>query len=257
MPTTAPVADDEYTGSRKDSPYQKMVIGWEEAKPGAITEEYVLNKLINAKRIPVRDPKKDPVRFYGSGANVVIHPPSNFNLPDTLLTFLHCNKQSSRGAEDWLTVYLWLETPKGNAFVPVAVAGDSPKGMKARKLGFAGTPASQNYHVLKKNELQIQVHGNTFFAGWAVPIQLFPSQYILPPGAVLFEGYGKLKPVLTNLTMPSGWNVISEVNGLEAFVTFFHPASKYSGPGTDGIISRDMIMTACPPSVGKPNKQLM
>ena len=100
---------------------------------------------------------------------------------------------------------------------------------------------------MKKNELQIQVHGNTLFAGWTVPIPLFPPQYTLPPGAVLFEGYGKLKPTVTNYTMPSGWTSISEVNGLEAFVTFFHPASKYAGSGMDGVISREMIMTVYPP----------
>lgn len=252
--STSPVPDNEYTGSKKDSPYQKMVIGWNE-NTGAITEEYVLNKIINARRKPVKNPLREPLLFYGSTANVVIHPPSSFNLPDMLLSFAHFTKQSSRGAEDWLTVYLWLETLKGKAFVPVAMAGDNQKAMENRKISFAGTPASQNYHILKKNELQIQVLGNTFFAGWAVPIPLFPPQYILPPGAILFEGYGKLKPVLTNLTMPSGWNVTSEANGLEAFVTLFHPASKYSGPGTDGIIARDIILTAYPPSVPKPNKQ--
>ncbi|HEX9863131.1 MAG TPA: helix-turn-helix domain-containing protein [Candidatus Bathyarchaeia archaeon] len=246
MPVAAPVPDDEYTLSRKGSPYQKMVIDADE-KPGAITEEYVLNKMINAKRIPVKDPLKDPTHLYSSNASAVIHPPSNFNLPDMLLAFFHCNKQSSFGAEDWFLVYLWLETPNGNAFVPVAIAGDNPKEVERRKSCFAGTPASQNQRILKKNELQIQVHGNTLFAGWTVPIPLFPPQYTLPPGAVLFEGYGKLKPTVTNYTMPSGWTSISEVNGLEAFVTFFHPASKYAGPGTDGVISREMIMTVYPP----------
>jgi hypothetical protein len=30
-------------------------------------------------------------------------------------------------------------------------------------------------------------------------------------------------------------------------VTFFHPASKYSGPGTDGRINRDVVTTIHPP----------
>jgi hypothetical protein len=37
-----------------------------------------------------------------------------------------------------------------------------------------------------------------------------------------------------------------EANGFDAFATFFHPASKYAGSGTDATVSREMIMTAYP-----------
>jgi hypothetical protein len=84
------------------------------------------------------------------------------------------------------------------------------------------------------------------FAGWTVPIPLFPPQYILPPGGVLIEGYGKAKPAILESTMPSGARVITESYGQDAFVTFFHPASKYAGPGTDGIIG-DMVQIIFPP----------
>lgn len=240
--TTAPVPENEYTLSRRDSPHRKNIISIEE-KPGAITEEYVLNKIINAKRTHVKDPSKDVAVLFGSNAAAVIHPPISFNLPDVFLVFFHLNKQSSFGIEDWLQVHLWLETPNGHAFVPVAIAGDNPKGMERRRLAFAGTPAGQNCFVLKKDELHVQVQGNTLFAGWAVPIQLDPPQYILPPASVLFEGYGKLKCSLLTNTMPSGAKVVTESNGFDAFVTFFHPASKYAGPGTDGVLGREMIMT--------------
>ena len=196
-PTGAPVPEDEYTVSRKDSAYQKMIIGVEE-KPGEITEEYVLNKIINAKR------DRRIKRYYGSSATAVIHPPSNFNLPNMLLTFYHCNKQSYWGAEDYMIVYVWLETPKGYAYVPVAIVGDNQKGMEYRKLSYAGTPAIQNYHVLKKDELEIETHGNTLFAGWTVPIPLIPPNCVLPPSSVLFEGYGKIKTAVIKFTMPSG-----------------------------------------------------
>jgi hypothetical protein len=250
----APVPDDEYTISRKDSAYQKMAIGVEET-PGAITEEYVLNKMINARRIPAKSPWKDPVCLYGSNASAVIHPPSSFNLPDMLLTFYHLNKQSSTGAEDSLFVSLWLETPKGMVFVPVAIAGDNPKAVERWKLSFAGTPAGQNIHLLKKDELQVQLYGNTLFAGWTVPIPLFPPQYNLPPGSVLVEGYGKLKTAIHKMKSPSGVQIISEDAGFDAFVTFFHPDSKYSGPGTDGLIATNSIMTVYPPPMHKSNNQ--
>jgi len=165
-----------------------------------------------------------------------------------MISAWHCSKQSSFGDEDWFQVYLWLETPKGHTYVPVAVFGDNSKGLERRKLSFAGTPAAQNCQLLRKDALQIQMHGHTLFAGWTVPISLFPPKYILPPAALLFEGYGKLKTAENTITMPSGTKIIIEGNGFDAFVTFFHPESKYAGPGTDGTLGRDMIMTVIPQS---------
>ncbi len=248
VPTVAPISDDEYSISRKDSPYRKLVVDLEE-KGGLVTAEHVLNKIINAKRIPAKNPLKDIVRLYGSMASAVIHAPNNLNLPDMIMVFYHCNKQSSFGAEDWFQVYLWLETPKGHTFVPVAVVGDNPRSVKWRKVNYyTGTPAAQNCRLLRKDELQIQVHGNTLFAGWTVPIPLLPNKYILPPAGVLFEGYSRLKTVVTKSVMPSGVKVVIEGNGFDAFVTLFHPKSKYAGPGTDGTIGRDMILTTYPPA---------
>ena len=47
--------------------------------------------------------------------------------------------------------------------------------------------------------------------------------------------------------LPSGTKINFEANSYEAFVTFYHPASKYSGPGTDGTIGRDVVITIYPP----------
>lgn len=132
--------------------------------------------------------------------------------------------------------------------MPVAHVADNPKGLEWAKVYFAGTPAAQNSRLLRKDELQIQVHGNTLFAGWTVPIPLFPPQYTLPPACLLVEGYGRLKTSVINFAMPSGATAIMEANGFDAFATFFHPASKYAGPGTDATLGRDMVLTAYPPS---------
>ncbi len=250
MPAIAPVKDNEYTISRKDGPYQKDVVSINE-KPGGITEQEVLNKIINAKRAHLKNPLKDSAKFYGSAASAVIHSPENFNLPGMLLMFFHLNKKSTFGAEDCFQVHLWLETPKGHLYVPVAFVGDNPEGMEVRKSFLANTPASKNVITLRKDELQIQMHGNTMFAGWTVPIPLLPPNYVLPPASVLFEGYGKLKTTVTSAVFPSGTKCLLESNGLDAFVTFFHPEAKYAGLGTDGTIARDLIMTTRPPTSSK------
>jgi hypothetical protein len=44
------------------------------------------------------------------------------------------------------------------------------------------------------------------------------------------------------VTLPSEYKVTDEQNGYELFDPFFDPASKYSGPETDGL-SRDLLTT--------------
>jgi hypothetical protein len=213
------------------------------------TEKDILNKIINAQKIPLKgDPAKYTTRLYGSTAQAFIHPPGYFNLPDMLIWVFHNNKQSSFGAEDMLIIYLWLETPIGHAYIPVANITDNPQSVAHRKIVFASTPAAQNIQVVKKDEPQVRVQGNTLFAGWTVPIPLFPPPNILPPSCILFEGYGELKTGIFKTRTLSGRKQTYEYNGFGAFVTFFHPSSKYTGPWTDGILLRDIVFTATPPS---------
>ena len=207
----------------------------------------MLNKIINAKKYPGKNWPNDIVRYYGSNGLAVIHPPPSFNLPDMTIWAMHLNKQSSFGAADAILVFLWLETPKGNAYVPVAFVGDNLRHVEFFKKTATNTPAEHNAHFIEKDELQVQVHGNSMFAGWTIPIPLFPLSRILPPSCIMFEGYGPLTTGVTEFKYPSGVKFIVESNGYDAFVTFFHPASKYSGPGTDGRVHRDLVTTVYPP----------
>jgi len=215
--------------------------------PGSLTEKDVLNKIINAKRLVAENPAKDPSRMYASLAVASIHPPEYFKLPDILIWATHVDKHSSFGPEDYIVVYQRLEASNRSDFVPVAIAGDNPNSIPVLKMAYAGTPASQNHHLVKKDELEIRVHGNTLFAGWTVPIPLYPSDVTLPPACILIEGYGNVKTLGFSSILPSGFKFVIEENYFDSFVTFFHPASKYSGPGTDAAFSRDCIITNYPP----------
>jgi sugar-specific transcriptional regulator TrmB len=246
IPVVAPLSDNLFAFSRPENPYEKMSHGVVE-KPAIMTEKEILNKIINAKKYPGKDWPKNIVRYYGSDGTAVIHPPRSFNLPDMMIWAFHYNKQSSFGAEDRLRVYLWLETPQGYAYVPVVQVTDNPRAVKFWKTAMAGTPAGQNVQLIEKNKFQVRVHGNVVFAGWTVPIPLLPSQYILPPSCILFEGYSKIITSAISFVLPSGVKLHAAGTGLNAFVTFFHPSSKYSGPGTDGTIGRDVISTWYPP----------
>jgi hypothetical protein len=254
MSATPPVPEDEYTVSRKDGPYQRQLYGGTKETRTAVTREYILNKIINAQRIPAKYPWKDPIYQYGGSASAVIHPPSSLNLPDMILSFNHYTKKSSSEIEDSFHVSLLLDTPRGKLFVPVAGVLDNPEGVERWKMFFKGTPAGQNICLLKKDELTIEFFNNTMFAGWTVQIPLFPPPYILPPAGVLIEGYGKAKPAITEFTaIPSRARVVTESFGWDAFVTFFHPDSKYAGPGTDGIVG-DMVQIIYPPPAPESDK---
>lgn len=235
---------------RYPSYFEKMSgISIEERKQSGIaTEKDVLNKIINAKKFPGENRSKDLMRLYGSMANAAIHPPDHFNLPDIVISVFHIEKQSMLGEEDAMLLYIRLETPTGHSYVPAAFVGDKPKAQAFWKHWLAGTPAGQNVQLVKKDEFQIRIHGNTLFAGWTVQIPLLHPQYSLPPACLLIEGYGDIKVDTYTILSPSGYKTEVERSGLEAFVTFFHPASKYSGPGTDGFFARDYVATTYPPS---------
>jgi hypothetical protein len=239
---------DPFRKAKPLGPYFRGSIRIEEYMQGAITEKDVLNKVLNAKRTVAKDPRKDINIQCGSNASGVIHPPEHFNLPDMIINVWRCDKNSSWGAEDWLNVSLWLETPIGYRYVPVVHVTDNSEALEFRKGVWAGTPAGQNCQLVNKDQFQVQVHGNTLFAGWTVPITLFPPPYVLPPSCILFEGYGEIKTTVTKTRTPSGRTQVTEANRFNAFVTYFHPASKYSGPGTDGLFNRDVFFTAYPPS---------
>jgi sugar-specific transcriptional regulator TrmB len=207
---------------------------------GKMTEQDVLNEIINDQKASPRN-QPDTTKVYSSQAIAIIHPPDFFKLPPMLIRFHHNEKHSMWGEEDAIIINLWLETPSGHAYVPVAVFSDNPKNQVFWRRNYSATPASRNVQLANKNELKISLHGNTMFAGWTVPIHLFPEHNILPPACMLIEGYGNVKTEAYTIVQPSGGKFKAKQNGFNAFVTFMHPSSKYSGPGTDGFLVRDFI----------------
>jgi len=213
----------------------------------ALTEKQVLHRAVSAEKVPAKDLFKDFSRMFTTWGWAVIDPPKSFNLPKMMISAVHIEKQSSLGEEDTVHVSLWLKTPTGYGFVPVAVVHDRPDTAAIWKRSYTGTPAEKNIQTVKKDEIQVRVHGNTVFAGWTVPIQLWPSLYRIPPACILFEGYGNAKPGRSTMITPAGVTNKMEYNSVEAFVTFMHPASRYEGSGTEGILLRDCVIDVYPP----------
>jgi sugar-specific transcriptional regulator TrmB len=216
------------------------IMGWtKDPKSKALHEKDIIEKIVNAKKYPGENWKKDVLRYYGSSAKAIIHPPKNFGLPDLIIDVLKFNSQSSFGAENILSIYLMN-------YGTVATVQTNPAAIDYRKKAvFANTPAENNIQLLKKDEeFQVRIQGNTLFCAWTTPIPLIKN-YILPPACILFEGHGELKTGIIHSSI-NNRKQVTEYNILDAFVTFFHPSSKYSGPGTDGYFARDLIFTAIP-----------
>jgi sugar-specific transcriptional regulator TrmB len=215
--------------------------------PGSVTEKDILGKLMNPERIVCADPAKNISRMYASMAKALVHPPESFNLPSLMIQPFHVDKQSSFGAEDYIVILLKLEKSQTSSYIPVAFIGDNPNAQEVIKQVYGGSPAGKNVMLANHDEIQIRVHGNTMFAGWTAPIPLHPTSYVLPPACLLVEAYGNVKTAVWTVLMSSGFKVKVETNYLNAYVTFIHPSSRYSGPGTDAILCRDYISTNYPP----------
>lgn len=214
---------------------------------GAITEKDLLEKIFTGKKYPAQRGLKDIVRYYGSSAMGIVYPPIHFGLPEIFFNVIQCNKKSSFGAEDWIILSLKLETTEGAKYVPVVHVTDNPKAARARRALFSDTPSSASVQVMKEHELQVHVHGSSLFAGWTTPIPLPILNSSIPPAGLLFEGYGDVRSGSVTRLTQRGRRQEVEYNRLEALLTFFHPASKYSGPGIDGFFDREMIFTSYPP----------
>ena len=213
---------------------------------GTLTEKDVLNKIINAQKIPHNLVGNIISKAYFSEAIAVIHPPKYFDLPNILIHARHYEKPSTHGEGDVLIVHMLLETPDGQKYVPVAVIRDNPGTEWLWKKRYEASPAGKNIQLVRKEDLQIRIHGNTLFAGWTIPIPLIPSQRVLPPACILIEAYGDVRTSAYTICVPSGLQLKFEENYFNAFVTFMHPSSKYSGPGTDGFFVRDGIFSLVP-----------
>jgi sugar-specific transcriptional regulator TrmB len=212
---------------------------------GKMTEMDVLNEIINAQKSLPQN-QDSLIRIYSSQAIAIIHPPEFFKLPPLLIRFHHIEKHSTLGEENAIIINLWLETTKGHAYVPVAVISDNPKTQAQWKRNYLATPAGKNIQLANKDEIKIWVHGNIMFAGWTVPIQLLPNINILPPACMLIEGFGNVKTEAYSIVQSSGGKFKAKQNGFNAFVTFMHQSSKYSGPGTDGFLVRDFVGEVTP-----------
>ena len=197
------------------------------------------------KTVDVNQPSSSALgekgNVYSISGSAIIRAPKYLNLPDMMILIDHIQKGSCFGQGDAILVYLLLESDNGLSFFPAGGIGDNQQGVAfRRKTHFSERGASKYYQLVATDEIQVRVHENKLFGGWTVPIPLFPN-YNLPPACILIEGYGDVKSRASTIISPSGLRTETKSKYMDAFITFMHPASKYSGPGTDGIFFKDVV----------------
>jgi sugar-specific transcriptional regulator TrmB len=215
---------------------------------GKITIKDVFEKIEKEKRLSLRyrGSLLEKARFFGSSAAAVIHSPESYDLPDMNIFASHNDEYSSFGEENWLLFLLKQETNKKSLYIPVALILDNPDTVSFRKKVFSSFPVENNILVFNKDEIQVRSKGKTLFAGWTKPIPLGVSDFVVPPSCLLFEGYGEINSgMLTNIAS-SGRRQERWFNSFNAFVSYFHPESKYVGSGTEGFIERDTLLISTP-----------
>jgi sugar-specific transcriptional regulator TrmB len=231
----------------ENNPFRKM-IGLQVIDIKPLTETEILSEIIEGRKLGVTNPEKEPHKIYATAGSAIIHPPSFLNLPEIMIEVAQVESQSSLGPTDLISVYQWLNTGKDVGYALVAMVYTTAKPHAAAKQLYKDTLAGDNIQLVSEDELQIRVHGNIMFVGWTVPIPLWPRNLVLPPACLTLEGYGKVHPLGFTLLSVYGAKSIIKQNVFDAFVTFMHPNSTYSGAGTDGFFARDYILTLQPPS---------
>jgi sugar-specific transcriptional regulator TrmB len=214
------------------------------------TRNEVLDKIRQEKKLSSEENIhwNDTLRYFGSRAFSVINAPKMFSVPKMVIGVFRFDDSSSFGAHNMMAIDLWSETEDGGSFVPVALIQDIEKSLDLRKTIF-NVIDEKNFRILKQNEFVVRMKGSTLFAGWTVPIPLETHNIIIPPCCLLFEGYGNIKSGSYVSSILSGRKHEFWYNSVDAFVTLYHPKSKYVGAGTEGFIDTESVLLSEPPLV--------
>ena len=210
-----------------------------------ITEQDVISKILNYKKNPGTISGNTICGFSG---HALIHSHETLDSDDLYIAAYHMDEESTYGSEDAIIVMSWLNTPKGFKFVPLAIVGNNPNASESWKRIYQDpfAPASRNYYLFNNEEVQIQMHGNTFFAGWTKSIPVQPKRS-LPPSAIILEATGTIRSYDDEMTFSNGVKFNRQQNCYDSFVTMVNKKTKYQGPATDGLLIREFYQDIIQP----------
>jgi sugar-specific transcriptional regulator TrmB len=190
---------------------------------------------------------KESVTAYGWIAHGIIRLPSQYKIPMMEIDVIHFDDKSAFGGGYFIRFNLWLKTPFGQSFVPVAALMNQEGAIHIRPV-FAGTPAYDNIVLIEPHkQLEVFRKGNTVFAGWTVDVPLPPLEINLGPSSLLFEGHGPSQRKNQTLHFSSGYTTHIEFDKTPAFVTFMTTPLPYVGTGIQGHLANNYVMKTTRP----------
>ncbi len=153
--------------------------------------------------------------------------------PQIQLVVVHFDG-GDHGVGDYLEMDTLQSIPgHGNVWVPVAIITDSPSIAAFNKdFLYKGLPNANNILLVKHCELQVYRIGKTVLAYWTIPV--ISPVVTLPPGCLLFKGYGCAQTDQLVFHMPNGVTLTVDSVALAAHATFVCPVWKYCGNVGDG-----------------------
>ena len=164
---------------------------------------------------------------------------ATINLPDhqpaITVAVVHYDR-GDNGAADYLEVDTYSQNMK--MLVPVAIVTDSPKTAAfLRDFVYKGLPVSQNIILVDSWDLQVFRVGRIVIAYWSEPIigitQVTPP-VTLPPGCLLFRGYGNAESNNRVWNLPNGVTLSMDSMVFDAHANLICPTWDYCGPVGDG-----------------------
>lgn len=218
-------------------------------KIGELSELEVREKIKEEKRLVEQNKScsNGSLRYFGTRAFALIEFPKSFNIPKLIIGVFKDDIESDTHGQNYMVIDACLGNESEEPYVPVAFVQDNPELLEYRKKNLKMFAGRKNiFKLIDKKHFQVHFNGNTLFAGWTVPITLHESKFVLPPACILFEGYGKIKPGYFTNTTPFGRVFEIWYNSLDAFVTFYHPKSKYIGTGTEAYIDTESYWNSKP-----------
>ncbi|MEJ2242348.1 MAG: helix-turn-helix domain-containing protein [Candidatus Bathyarchaeota archaeon] len=215
----------------------------------AITENDILTKIDNfAKNHPknsVNSKWEDTLYFFGSRAFGLIQSSDLHSYKNFIVGVFQDTKFSSFGEENCIRFF--MPPKKGSSFQVVCVITDNAKSLEYKKRLFRGMPGENNIILVGKNQLKIVSKKNMLFVGWTIDIPVIPSKFVLPPGCILFEAYGKVSSGIFNFNHLCERTQEVWFNHLDAFLTYFHTQKQYVGSGAEAYLDRNIMQISYPP----------
>ncbi|MCW4030304.1 MAG: hypothetical protein NWE92_11730 [Candidatus Bathyarchaeota archaeon] len=164
---------------------------------------------------------------------------ATINLPEhqpaITVAVLHYDR-GDNGVADYLEVDTY--SPIMKMLVPVAIVTDSEvTATFLREFVYKGLPVATNIILVDSCDLQVCRVGRMVFAYWSDPIvgiSVVTPQVTLPPGGLMFRGYGNAESNNVVWNLPNGVTLSMDSMVFDAHATFVCPTWNYYGPVGDG-----------------------